>query len=183
SPLTAEFIPRSSPSPEAVGSLDGLREHNDWRRASTSKTKPVAHSRLDDTIEEDLLRDLDRLANLAEDDFKRDPSKPAAEHYRIRIDTLFNNPSCKYKWGYIPPMVPANAERGSPPRSTNTVPMSEFKRLQNKVDTLTRIVNELVQTRKKSDIDLAPITTEIAMLEEASKETKPSTAGPSGSAS
>jgi len=183
SPLTVEFVPRSSQSPEAVGTLDGLREHNDWRRAPTSKTKPIAHSRPDDTIVEDVERDLDRLANLAEDDFMRDPSKPAAEHYRIRIDKVFNHPNRAFKYGEIPTMYPASTERRSPPRPLNTVPMSEFKKLQNKVDSLSRIVNELQKTRKETDVDLPSVTTEMVMLGKAGKEPKPSTTGSSGSAS
>lgn len=106
----------------------GVPEHNDWQ----------------EDIEQDVERDLARLANLAEDDHHRDPSQNPEQHYRRRLTALLNSPSRTYVFGDLGPVLVAREGSATPVRS-DTVPASKFEELQRRVDALTNLVVQITQ--------------------------------------
>lgn len=129
-PLTAENL------------LDGVRENTDWH----------------DTIEEDMDRDLTRLANLANDDFQRDPSLTAADHYHRRLLKLLSSANRKYMITELgEAVVSTMAERGSlaSVKPTNMVTNYEFQNLRRKVgDMETIFMGLLSRLAKDGDKEL-----------------------------
>lgn len=61
----------------------------------------LENSHWQEAIEEDLMHSLVRLANLAEDDHKVDPSKTAKEHYHSRLARLLNTTSIPVDLGLL----------------------------------------------------------------------------------
>ncbi|KAJ9648827.1 hypothetical protein H2199_000740 [Coniosporium tulheliwenetii] len=131
----------------------GVPEHNDWQ----------------EDIEQDVDRDLARLANLAEDDHHRDPSQDPEQHYRRRLTALLNGPSRKYVFGDLGPVSVAG-EGSAIPIPSDTVPATEFERLQRRVDALTNLVIQMAQTQMGGAAD--SITTTNGVAEESRTEHK-----------
>ena len=107
-------------------------EHTDWH----------------DDIEQDLDRDLTRLANLAEDDHQRDPSKSATYYYNKRLNALLMHKSRRYRISERGQASPTSitAEAASPSK-LHTIQLDKFDQLSAQVEELTRLLQNIVQER------------------------------------
>jgi hypothetical protein len=148
-----------SPLPSLKESPGGVREHSDWAN----------------DIVQDVGRDLTRLANLAVDDNKRDPTKSVQSHYRFRLNLLLNDKNQKIMYGNIgEPPLPSTAEpstptvtRGSRSVHVNYVNWSEFKELKDRVDDLNRLVKQLTDMHSHSQKEINMLKTEVTVFKKA----------------
>jgi hypothetical protein len=137
----------------------GVREHTDWAN----------------DIVQDVGRDLTRLANLAVDDNKRDPSRTVDAHYRYRLNLLLNDKHQRIIYGDIgvPPLptTPTDAVTPTPhhPRSIHAsyVNWSEFKELKDRVDDLNRLVKQLSDMHSTSQQEINSLKADVAVLKKA----------------
>jgi hypothetical protein len=112
----------------------GIREYSDWAY----------------DIECDIQRDLARLANLANDDYQRDPSVTAEEYYRSRVYRLVNDQPLQFVFSELgqPPM-PTPTEQQTPGKaaplrfSAQYVTSYEFNQLKARVTDNEQRVNGL----------------------------------------
>jgi hypothetical protein len=162
------FPSGSAPKPKPPGPLSslkefpgGVREHSDWAN----------------DIVQDVGRDLTRLANLAVDDNKRDPTKSIESHYRFRLNLLLNDKNQKIMYGNVSEVpIPSTAEPGTPstavarrPASVhaNYINWSEFKELKERVDNLNRLVKQLSDMHSYSQKEINILKTEVSVLKKA----------------
>ena len=143
---------RKSFSPKNHSRLNspiGVMEHTDWH----------------DDIEQDLDRDLTRLANLAEDDHQRDPSKSAACHYNKRLITLLTHKNRRYHIDEHGHVIPTSftAEPASPLKSHSIHPY-KFDQLSLQVEELTRLLQDVTRARTQEKEDHEKLRTEVAHL-------------------
>jgi hypothetical protein len=124
------------------GHRPGVREHTDWHH----------------DVESEMARSLARLANLAEDDHQRDPTKTAEMHYRSRLNLLLNDCNLRFMYGEIgAPPIPTTAEPPSPlpPPATTagraTSPMIKdlSKKVDKLIDTVKKHGNQIDEIAKK----------------------------------
>jgi hypothetical protein len=151
----------SSPISTMKKSPGGVREHSDWAN----------------DIVQDVGRDLTRLANLAVDDNKRDPTKSVRDHYRFRLNLLLNDKNQRILYGNIGEVpLPSTAEPGTPQAASarrppsvhaNYVNWSEFKELKDRVDDLNRLVKQLTDMHSHSQKDINALKTEVDILKKA----------------
>lgn len=157
----------NSPKPKPTGPLSplnesrgGVREHSDWAN----------------DIVQDVDRDLTRLANLAVDDNKRDPTKSIESHYRFRLNLLLNDKNQKIMYGNVSEVpIPSTAEPGTPSaiarRSAsvhaNYVTWSEFKEFKDRVHDLNRLVKQLSDMHSHSHKEVNILKTEVSVLKKA----------------
>lgn len=108
----------------------------------------MEHADWHDDIEQDLDRDLTRLANLAEDDHQRDPSTSAADHYSKRLNTLLNHKNRRFHANEQGQMSPdsCTAEPSSPLKMHSIHPY-RFDQLSAQVEELTRLLRDVSQER------------------------------------
>ena len=124
-------------------------EHTDWH----------------DDIEQDLDRDLTRLANLAEDDHQRDPSKTAAYYYNKRLNTLLKHRNRRYhidENGHASP-TSFTAEPASPLKLHSIHPY-RFDQLSSQVEELTRLLQDVAQSRVQEKEDRKKLRAEVNRL-------------------
>lgn len=158
------FPSGSAPKPNPPSPLaaikeahSGVREHSDWAN----------------DIVQDVGRDLTRLANLAVDDNKRDPTKTIHEHYKFRLDLLLNDKNQRIVYGNIGEVpLPATAEPAASsaaiarrPSSVhaNYVNWSEFKELKDRVDDLNRLVKQLAEMHSHSQKEISMLKSEVSV--------------------
>ncbi|KAF2807600.1 uncharacterized protein BDZ99DRAFT_464538 [Mytilinidion resinicola] len=127
--------------PHVAQDMPGVRENTDWH----------------ENIEEELDRDLTRLANLANDDFQKDPSVTAAEHYHRRLLRLISNSNRRYVISQLGEAIPSAtmAERGNladirPAMVTNY----EFQVLRSKVHDIQSVFSGLLAHTGKKDTEI-----------------------------
>jgi hypothetical protein len=135
----------------------GVREHSDWAN----------------DIVQDVGRDLTRLANLAVDDNKRDPTKSIESHYRFRLNLLLNDKNQKIMYGNIGEVpLPSTAESvtlsaavARRPLSVhaNYVNWSEFKELKDRVDDLSRLIKQISDMHSHLQKEINILMTEVAV--------------------
>ena len=146
---TPVHVPLTVESP--AKNLDGVREHSDWH----------------ENIEGDLDRDFVRLANLANDDFQRDPSITAADHYHQRLLKLLSNSNRKYIITELGEAVTSTmAEHGSLAEvKPNIVTNYEFQILERKVGNVESVLTTLLTLLAKgSNEELVDLGKKMAEL-------------------
>ncbi|KAF2436091.1 hypothetical protein EJ08DRAFT_674664 [Tothia fuscella] len=138
------------------GSIEGVREAQDW-----------AHD-----IQQDVYRDLTRLANLAVDDEQRDNSMTAEQHYHRRLNLLLNDADMRFAYGNVglAPIPSIAAEPGTPPpsevkRAANPpftvkyVNSIEFNELCKKVESLRQMNSQLTEMHAATSKELREFKT------------------------
>jgi ribosomal protein L29 len=153
--------PKTAPANFDGAPEAGVREHSDWAN----------------DIEQDIERDLARLANLSVDDHQRDPSKSADEHYRNRLNLLLNDKGQRFLYGNIGhTTMPSTAEPGTPvhnrPKSISAayVNRSEFVEVKEKVDSLTQLVRQLADMHSQSQKEINALKSDVATLKTIAQE-------------
>lgn len=149
--ITPVHVPLTVENP--AKNLDDVREHSDWH----------------ENIEGDLDRDFVRLANLANDDFQRDPSITAADHYHRRLLKLLSNSNRKYIITELgEAVVSTMAERGSLAKvKPNMVTNYEFQILKRKVGDVESVLTTLLTLLAKGgDEELVDLGKKMAELME-----------------
>lgn len=147
--ITPVHVPLTVENP--AKNLDNVREHSDWH----------------ENIEGDLDRDFVRLANLANDDFQRDPSTTAADHYHRRLLKLLSNSNRKYIITELgEAVVSTMAERGSLAKvKPNMVTNYEFQILKRKVGDVESVLTTLLTLLAKGgDEELVDLGKNMAEL-------------------
>ena len=108
----------------------------------------MEHADWHDDIEQDLDRDLTRLANLAEDDHQRDPRISAADHYNKRLNLLLNQKHRRFQFDEHGQTSPnsCKAEPASPLKMHSIHPY-RFDQLSAQVEEVTRLLRDVIQER------------------------------------
>jgi len=118
-------------TPENVGSIEeGVFEFTDWEQE----------------VEDLLQTALARLAQLAVDKAKKDPSKTAEEYYRGKLNKILSKPMLPFTFGNIDTSsapLPSTAVEASVTADTPTIAESRIRDLEVKVDKLMKVMENM----------------------------------------
>jgi len=138
SPVTIRAPPPTAvtciTTPETVGGLnEGVFEFTDWEQEA----------------EELMQTALARLAQLAVDKAKKDPSKTAEEHYRSKLNKILNKPTMPFPLGDIDassvPLPSTVVEAPTSPIYTSTTAETRICDLEMKVDKLMKFMDDTLR--------------------------------------
>ena len=111
--------------------VDGVLEHTDWAF----------------DIEQDLDRNLTRLANLAQDDHHRDPTYTAQEHYHKRLVRILKNQAYSSPLGADEGnLALSNDEELATVRAAKSI----ITDLNTKIDRLSVLISDLAVKQEES---------------------------------